>query len=62
MEKAVRVFHSFADADKADAEYYRSLTPQQRLDVLLDLVHSQTGDEAGQRLERVCRVVKLSEQ
>ena len=37
MEKAARIFHSFAEADKAEGEYYRSLTPEQRLEILFDL-------------------------
>jgi uncharacterized protein YdeI (YjbR/CyaY-like superfamily) len=61
VEKAVRIFHSFAEADKAEVEYHRSLTPEQRLEILFDLVKSQQPDEAEQRLERVCRIIKLQE-
>ena len=61
MEKTARIFHSFAEADAAEAEYYRSLTPEQRLDILLDLVQSEFPNEAEQRLERVCRIIKLQE-
>jgi uncharacterized protein YdeI (YjbR/CyaY-like superfamily) len=61
MEKAARIFHSFAEAGQADDEYYRSLTPQQRLEILFELVKSRQPDEAEQRLERVCRVIKLQE-
>ncbi len=61
MEKAARIFHSFAEAEKADDEYYRSLTPEQRLGILFDVVQSQQPDEAEQRLERVCRIIKLQE-
>ena len=32
MEKTARIFHSFAEADKAEAEFYRSLTPEQRME------------------------------
>lgn len=38
MEKVVRVFDSFEAAEAADREYYRSLTPEQRLRILFDLV------------------------
>jgi hypothetical protein len=61
MEKTARVFHSFAEADKTEGEYYRSLTPEQRLEILFDLVESMPPDEPEQRLERVCRVIKLQE-
>jgi uncharacterized protein YdeI (YjbR/CyaY-like superfamily) len=61
VEKTARIFHSFAEADKAEGEYYRSLTPEQRLEILFDLVKSQQPDEPEQRLERVCRIIKLQE-
>ena len=33
-----RIFSSHADADAADRTYYQSLTPQERLDILLTLI------------------------
>jgi hypothetical protein len=57
VEKIARVFHSFAEADQADADYYRSLTPEQRLEILFDLIKAQQPDEPEQRLERVCRII-----
>jgi hypothetical protein len=60
MEKAARIFHSLAEAEKADDEYYRSLAPEQRLEILFDLVKSRQTDPE-QRLERVCRIIKLQE-
>jgi hypothetical protein len=61
VEKTGRIFRSFAEDEQAEIEYYRSLTPEQRLDRLLDLVKSQQPDEAEQRLERVCRIIKLQD-
>jgi hypothetical protein len=62
LEKAVRIFRSFKEADDADREYFERLTPQQRLDIFLELLwRGRSGDEAGERLERVYRIVKLSE-
>jgi uncharacterized protein YdeI (YjbR/CyaY-like superfamily) len=61
MEKAARIFHSFAEAEKAEREYYRSLTPEQRLEILFDLVAAQHPHATEQRLERVCRIIKLQE-
>jgi hypothetical protein len=61
MEKVGRKFESFAEAEKAERDYYRSLTPQQRLDLMLDIIRQGAPDEAFQRLERVCRIVKLHE-
>lgn len=61
MEKVARKFHSFAEADKADIEFYQSLKPEQRLDILGELIALAQPDETKQRLKRVCRVIKLQE-
>lgn len=61
MEKVARIFRSFAEADKADFEYYQSLTPEQRLDILGELITLAQTNETEQRLERVCRIIKLQE-
>lgn len=55
---AVQKFNSHQEADKADREYYRSLTPQQRLDLLLELVETYS-DAPPQGFERVYRIIKL---
>jgi hypothetical protein len=46
MRKTVEVFNSFAEAEKADKEYYRSLTPNQRVEMLLELIDQKAGAEA----------------
>ena len=61
MEKVARIFHSFADADRADREYYQSLTPEQRLEILFELVAQAHPNEIKQRSERVYRIIKLQE-
>lgn len=63
MQKVLKVFNSFEEADRADDEYYASLSPQERVDILLDLVaaYRESLGETGQRLERVYRVVELSQ-
>ena len=58
MDYTVRKFDSFEEADKADREYYRSLTPEQRVEILLELVESYTNASA-KGFERVYRIVKL---
>ncbi|NOT02949.1 MAG: hypothetical protein HOP29_20315 [Phycisphaerales bacterium] len=60
MNKTVRKFSSHAEADAADREYYRGLTPRERLEVLLALVDQQLKeyDEASRRLQRVYRIVE----
>ncbi len=60
MDKVVRKFGSFAEADQADREYYRSLTGQQRLDILLELIASVQEAEGvrEKEFERVWRIVR----
>lgn len=63
MERVAQVFTSFADADQADDDYYASLSGNERVSILLDLVEHYTESlgEAAQRFERVCRITELTE-
>ena len=63
MERVIRVSSSFEDADRADDEDYANLTPQARLDLLLELIehHRSALGEAAERFERVHRIVELSQ-
>jgi hypothetical protein len=62
MEKVVAIFSSFEEADRAEDAYYSSLTPSERLDLLLDLVarYRESLGEAAERFERVHRIAELS--
>jgi hypothetical protein len=57
---AFRVFSSFEEAEAADREYYHSLSPAQRLDILLVLrdQFSPYSDELTKGFERVCRIIE----
>lgn len=57
MDKVVKKFTSFEEAEEADRQYYRALTPEQRLDILGELIYKANG-ETFPRLERVYRVIK----
>jgi hypothetical protein len=59
VEKIVRKFQSHRASQQSDVEYYRSLSPQQRIEILLDLIAQGTPDEAQQGFARVYRVTKL---
>jgi hypothetical protein len=55
VEKKAVKFRNFTEAEKADREFYRQLSGQERLNILLEL----TKHEPERRLERVYRVTKL---
>ena len=54
MQKTVQRFANFTEAEKADRDFYKKLTGNQRLQILIDL--STHAPE--QRLERVSRIIK----
>ena len=62
MERRVKRYSSFDQEEKATRDYYLSLTPQERLDILFELIEESRDltDEASQRFQRVYRVTKLS--
>ncbi len=62
MDKVIFVFNSFAESDEADKNYYRNLSPEERLQILLALNRRwPTNDNAptSQGLERVYRIIKF---
>lgn len=60
MENKVAKFRTHADAERADRDFYHSLTPQERLNILLELVERGNAD-APRRLDRVHRVTRLGQ-
>jgi hypothetical protein len=56
VEKTAKKFRSFAEAEKADRDFYKKLTGNERLRILVELLNH--GPE--QRLERVSRITKLT--
>ena len=57
----MRKFATMEEAEAAELAYYRSLTPAQRLSIMMDLIYPEGGDAATARFERVYRIVKLGE-
>ena len=59
--RVVQKFASFAESARAEREYHASLSPQQRLDLLLELIARQQEeqDEAVQRCARVRLLAQL---
>ena len=61
MEKKVRLFHSFEEAEKADREYDASLTPEQRIEITLELIRQAHPQAVGQGIKRVVHFRKLGD-
>lgn len=59
MQKVVRKFHSFEEEDRAEDDYYRSLSGNEKLQLLLELIMPENPDEA--IIERSARVYPLTE-
>ncbi len=56
MDKTVHAPSTFAEAEKKDREFYKNLSGNERLSILLKIIRH----EPEQRLERICRVTQLS--
>ncbi len=60
MKIVAAKYRTFQEAAKADLLFYRSLSGQQRLDLLLDLIQQgQSPHEATKGFKRVYRIIKL---
>ena len=62
MEKTIRVFKSFEEAETADREYYRSLTPAERIQIVLMLRERyRASNKLPNNFQRVCRIVERTD-
>jgi hypothetical protein len=63
VDRVAHVFGSFEDADQADDQFYAALTPEDRIEMLLELIerHRSALGEAAHRFERVHQFVELSQ-
>jgi hypothetical protein len=61
MLEPVRIFHSFEEADAADALSRREMSPQERVDVFFAIRERAHPDATEQGFARVCRVLALEQ-
>ena len=59
MEKIVQKFRSFDEAEAAEYEYYSTLSGNEKLQILLELIIAENSDEA--IIERSTRIHPLTE-
>jgi ABC-type multidrug transport system ATPase subunit len=55
VNKTARKFPNFSAAEKADRDFYKRLTGNERLQILVELFNH----DPEQRLERVSRIIKF---
>jgi len=60
MEQLVQI-RPAAEAKDAEKEYYQSLTPEQRIQILLMLNEAHYGKELTSKFVRVLKIVKLTD-
>lgn len=62
MKKTIQIFKSFAEAEEADKRYYRSLSPNERVALLLMLRNQNRpySNELTEGFKRVYRIIKLT--
>lgn len=64
MEKSVRIFESHQEAEAANLEFYRKLTPEYRLRTLFQIIadHDHEGEAYyNTQIQKVCRIIKREE-
>jgi hypothetical protein len=59
MEKAVKIFHSFEEADQAEHAALARLTPEERIEIVTRLREQRHPDADKQGFVRVYRVTQL---
>jgi hypothetical protein len=62
VDRAIRTFKSFAEAEAQEHAEYAALSPDERVDILLELIarYRESLGEAAEGFERVHRIVELS--
>lgn len=58
VEKTVRIFSSFKDADEADVRDDAKRSPEERIQIVIELRNRHHPNAAEQGLARVCKLVK----
>ena len=59
MDKVIAKFKSFEDAEDADLDYYRKLSPSERMQKLFQILEPYWYDgQDSDRLKKVCRIIK----
>ena len=62
MERVVKIFHSFEDAEAAEIEYWKNLSGEKKLEILeeLRLRYWPLKNEKIRRFQRIYKIIKRS--
>jgi len=60
IDCTISVFRNFKEAEEADRDFYRNLTPAERLKIWFELCRFERLDEPEHRLQRVYRIAPLA--
>ena len=60
MEKTIKKYSSFEEAEKADIEYYSSLGYEKKLDLLIKLIYGS--EKPNGTIERCVRIYPITKQ
>jgi predicted Fe-S protein YdhL (DUF1289 family) len=62
MERVVKIFHSFEDAEAAEVEYWKNLSGEKKLEILEELRSRYwlIENEKIRRFQRIYKVLKRS--
>jgi len=58
VEKKVRIFSSFKDAEESDVREDMAMSPDESIRIVIELRDRRHPDAAKQGLARVCRLIK----
>ena len=61
IDRTVRIFDSFEEADTADALSRSQMSPQERVDIFFAIQERAFPDASKQGFARVCRVLELEQ-
>lgn len=61
LARTIRVFRDFKEAEEADREFYRDLSPAERFRMWCELCRFDLLDEPEHRLQRIYRIAPLGE-
>jgi hypothetical protein len=61
IDRTISVFRNVKEAEEADRDFYRNLTPAERLKIWFELCGFDRLDQPENRIKKICRIRPLAE-